>query len=545
MKQIGESVQEFLGPLPMAQRVLMGGISLLVLVMIGTLFYWVLKPDYALLYGSVEPDVAHRMVQTLEEQGVAYRLENGGRSIHVQSSQVHEMRLLMASEGFGEADVRGYELFDENALGMTDFMQQVNNKRAMEGELSRSINTLEQVESSRVHLVLPERRPFREASVEASASVLLKLRRGRTLRPQQVEGIASLVSGSVEGLEVDQITVLDQNGNRLTDELESHTEIASGSMQMKARRQTEDYLREQGQSMLDRVLGPGNSVLRVSVEHDFDRTVRESELIDPESRVVISEERHADTRNQEQREQVPFDDFTPLADRGQTVITGNDDSEVLSDVRNYDVSRTREVVEQAQGEIKHLNASVLLNFKQTPQTGPNGETTWVDEPYSDQELRELHEIVRLALGIQAVRGDELAMTQIQFFDPQMDSSPWTPGAYFPPQETMRWVLILFTFGILLWLVRSFRNRFDQNPGALVPASLRESEEVEHVDWVEEDKPVTREIDMDEFVSNKLSLRARKQLELNDQVLDEIKEFAEGKPAEAAQVVRALMASDKG
>jgi flagellar M-ring protein FliF len=549
MDKLSEQYQEFFGPLSPAQRTMFGGMILLVIVFVGLLFYWALKPDYTLLFGSLQPDAAGEIIEELDSQGVRYRLEDNGRSIYVQSDRVHQLRINLASSGFTRNDVQGYELFDANALGMTDFMQQVNKKRALEGELARSINSLEQVEFTRIHLVLPERSPFQQSRVEASASVVLTLKRGMRLRSEQVEGITSLIAGSVEGLDQSSVTVLDQNGNRLTDGLDSHSDFASGSMQMQLRKKTEAYLTERGQSMLDRVLGPGNSILRVSAEHDFDRLVRESDIIDPESRIVISEERRSETDRDESSQLVPIDEFTPIDRRGESVVTSSRDNERTTQTRNYEVNKTRELYEKTQGEIRRVTASVLINYKQRVGVNENGEQVLTNEPYTDREIEEFREVVRVALGIQPGRGDELSITQIEFYDPTAND----PRSYFMDQPTpwndiIRWSVILFTFLLIVALIYNIRKKMGTQETGLVMGYPRQTiEEVPMDEGDEESTPKLEDMTDEEaadFIDKKISGQARKQLQQKAYVMEEIKDFVELKPAEAAQVIRAMMTADE-
>lgn len=287
MNRYAELFKEFFGPLSTAQRIMFAGLFLVIVGIIGGLFYWSQQEDQMLLFGSLDAEAAQEIVAELDNRGIKYKIEDGGRSIYVPSDRVHELRLDLAPMGGGISEIPGYELFDQNALGMTDFMQEVNKQRALEGEIARSINSLEQVEYSRIHIVMPERSPFDETAVQASASVILNLKPNRTLKPEQIEGITALIAGSIQDLEPQNITILDQAGNRLTDEIDYANEFgAGGTTQMQLRQKTEAYLTERGQSMLDRVLGAGNSILRVSVEHNFDRITRESDLIDPDSRTV-------------------------------------------------------------------------------------------------------------------------------------------------------------------------------------------------------------------------------------------------------------------
>lgn len=253
MNKYFQLFQDFFGPLSNAQRMMFIGLFVVILGMISGLFYWSQQEDQMLLFGGLESEAAQEIVTELETRGIKYSLQDGGRSIYVPSDRVHELRLDLAPMGGGFTDIQGYELFDTNALGMTDFMQEVNKKRALEGELARSINSLEQVESSRLHIVLPERSPFDETTIQASASVILNLKANRSLTPDQIEGITALIAGSVEELEPTNITILDQAGNRLTDEIDYESEFTMGTTQMQLRQKTEAYLTDRVQSMLDRV----------------------------------------------------------------------------------------------------------------------------------------------------------------------------------------------------------------------------------------------------------------------------------------------------
>lgn len=552
MKQLAENFQEFYGPLSPAQRTMLIGMLSAIILFLGFVFYWALKPDYTLLFGSLPAESAREIVQELDEQGVNYRLDDNGRSIYVQRDRVHELRINLAAEGYAQPDVRGYELFDENSLGMTDFMQQVNNKRALEGELARSINSLEQVEFSRIHLVLPERTPFQQTSVEASASVILNLKRGQRLRTEQVEGITALIAGSVEGLEAEDVTVLDHNGNRLTDGLESHSDFASGSLQMQLREKTESYLTERGQTMLDRVLGPGNSILRVAAEHDFDRLIRESDIIDPESRTIISEERRSEVNNDESGQLVPIDEFTPIDQRGETVITSTRDNESTIQTRNYEVSTTREVYEKTQGELSRVTGSVLLNYKQSYQTNDQGERVLVSEPYSAEEIEEFREVVRVALGINPERGDELTITQVEFYDPTAEDPHSLMDQPTPWNDIFRWMIILLTFGAIVYLIFSIRRRLDPDADVVrmeLPGKKVGSETEGETPLVTGDSALQaalEEIEDEEereFIRSQLSARDRRQVEEKAYVLEQIRDFVELKPEEAAQVMKVMMTTE--
>ena len=238
-----------------AQKV-MFGLLLSLVIIISEPYFWAQQDEQVLLFGNLNLDNANSIVQKLDEKNIDYKISDGGNAIYVPSDKVHSLRLELASYGGGNTENKGYELFDTQSLGMTDFMQQVNQKRALEGELSRSINSLTQVRNSRVHLVLQERSPFEESSVEASASVILTLEPGNRLSSNQTSGIASLISGSVEGLSPNSVVILDQLGNRLSDDTDQDAGGDMGRYICKSSK-NEAYLTDKGQSMLDRVLGAG------------------------------------------------------------------------------------------------------------------------------------------------------------------------------------------------------------------------------------------------------------------------------------------------
>lgn len=547
MSNITDSFQQFFGPLNNAQRTLFVGMVVAVVLVMASLFYWALKPDYTLLFGSLHPDAAQEVVAQLDEEGVKYRVEDNGRSVFVPNSEVHSLRMKLASVSSPSSNIQGYELFDANSLGMTDFMQQVNKKRALEGELARSIMSIDQVEFARVHLVLPERSPFQQTSVEASSSVIITLKQGQRLGNDQVNGITSLIAGSVEGLNSEDITILDQAGNRLTDETDSNGDFASGNLQMQLRKNTESYLTERGQTMLDRVLGNGNSILRVSAEHDFDRLVRESDLIDPDSRLIISEDRRSESNSEENMQQVPVDEFTPIDRRDESVVVSRRDNETSSQTRNYEVNKTREIFEKTQGEIKKLSASVLLNYKQETEVNEEGEEIKVAEPYTQEEIAEFSEVVRLALGMSPERGDELTITQIQFHDPtSIENQGYFTNQPTPWGDIFRWVLILATFLTIVALILSIRKRMDGEQADVamsmpsLPSAESNLDELELTDEEKQSLEAMSEEEAEDFIDKKLTSKSRKQLEQKAYVMEEIKDFVELKPAEAAHVIRAMM-----
>ena len=465
-------IQEFFGVMNSAQKVMFGLLLSLVIIISGAIFFWAQQDEQVLLFGNLNSDNANAIVQKLDEKNIDYQISNGGNAIYVPSDKVHALRLELASYGGGNTDSKGYELFDSQSLGMTDFMQQVNQKRALEGELQRSINSLTQVKNSRIHLVLQERSPFEESSVEASASVILTLEPGNRLSNNQTAGIASLISGSVEGLSPNSVVILDQLGNRLSDDADRDSGGDMGNIQMQIKQKSEAYLTEKGQSMLDRVLGAGNSIVRVSVEHDFQKVMREIDSFDPDSRIIISETNSDQTTEDIDREQINATDYTPVEYMDEALVIGQNNIESSTQSRNYEVSREKEYIEETQGEIIDITASILLNQKVEqsldgngePVLDGNGEPVTVPIPYTDIQLEDFRKLLAMALGIEADDGgtleNKIAVSQIEFeYSPYRENIDYQNNQPSDFSDIIRWSLIAVSMLLVAFLTNNVRKNF--------------------------------------------------------------------------------------
>ena len=463
MANTDNQLQDFFGVMNSAQKVMFGLLLSLVIIISGAIFFWAQQDEQVLLFGNLNLDNANSIVQKLDEKNIDYRISDGGNAIYVPSDKVHSLRLELASYGGGNTENKGYELFDTQSLGMTDFMQQVNQKRALEGELSRSINSLTQVRNSRVHLVLQERSPFEESSVEASASVILTLEPGNRLSSNQTSGIASLISGSVEGLSPNSVVILDQLGNRLSDDTDQDAGGDMGSVHMQIKQKTEAYLTDKGQSMLDRVLGAGNSIVRVSVEHDFEKVMKEIDTIDPDSRTVISETNSDQTTTDEDREQINATDYTPVEYMDEALIIGSNTVESSTQSRNYEVNRTKEYIEETQGEITYISASILLNTPLIPNVNDDGETIFETDEYDDVRLNEFRDLIAKAIGIEGDEDelvDKIAISQIEFYyNPYRENLEYQDSQGLDFEYWVRMAAILISLLLAGFLVNNVRKNF--------------------------------------------------------------------------------------
>jgi flagellar M-ring protein FliF len=248
------------------------------------------KEEYQPLFSGLSTEDASMIVAKLKEQKIPYKLGAGGTAVYVPKERVYEVRLMLASQNAlpGGGGV-GFELFDRQNYGMTEFLQNVNYKRAIQGELVRTINQMPEVKASRVHIAIPERTVFTERERDVTASVFLKLRPARTISREQVAGIVHLVAGSIEGLKPENVTVIDSSGKILYKGGDSNSNIALTSQEYELQKNIERKIEESVQSMLDRFLPASKSVTRVSVELNLRKVEKVEEEYIPEKTVKTSE----------------------------------------------------------------------------------------------------------------------------------------------------------------------------------------------------------------------------------------------------------------
>ena len=380
-------VRQSFEQLPPTRRVQLGGVVVGAVVLLLLVARWATQTDYALLFGNLAASDAGEIAERLEADGVDYELRDGGASIYVPRDEVYGLRVSMATSGLVTDGPAGYELFDGGTLGMTDFMQRMNLKRALEGELARTITAIRQVERARVHLVIPERSPFQEDQASATASVVLAVR--GDLGGEQTAGVAALVAGAVEGMDPSDVTVLDEAGRMLAGPGTTTDDGAGSTAQVRLRREMESHLADAGQTMLDQLLGPGRAVVRVAADLDLSSTVTERNAVDPESQTLISEERQQEA--------------------GQGVGAE-------SSVRNFELTREITRAQREAGAIRSLTVSVLLDEAAPPTPGTAGDDADDDEPapFTDEQLRQIESLVKNAVGYDEGRGDQFAVQQLRF-----------------------------------------------------------------------------------------------------------------------------------
>jgi len=374
-----------------------------------------LSTAYAPLYYNLPSEDAAEVVDYLQRNRIPYRLADSGQTIKVAKADVYEVRLKLAGSQIMRGGV-GFEIFDKTNLGVTEFVQNINFQRALQGELTRTINEIKQIESSRVHLVLPKKSLFTKDQQDTTCSVILKLHAGAHLRPDQVEGIMALVAGSVAGLDQEKVTVLDTFGTVLSKDLGKRPGQSQLTVnEMNFRRQYESSLEERLQSMLERVVGRQKVIVRVSADLDFNKVEKTEEIFDPDQVAIRSEHRLNEKKEDQDAAAggVPgMNSNVPGRDIEQTGGGGRRNNANKSDeTRNYEISKLVSRTVMPVGTVKKISVAVMVDGKYE-DGGKDQEKTYV--PRSETDVLIYTNMVKKAIGFNKKRGDQVEVATIAF-----------------------------------------------------------------------------------------------------------------------------------
>lgn len=411
MEPIRGRATEIWSQLAVWQRFVGLGLILTAIGFVTVMSLWMREPAYRVLYRDLSERDASAMINVLETSGIPYRLSATGSMIEVAENQVAKARLDLAAQNLPQGGSMGYELFDTgalNSLGMTEFMQRVNFQRALEGELTRTITAVDGVEMARVHIVIPEESLFVAQQSPTKASVILRIRPGARIDSSQIQSIRFLVANSVDGLTPANISIMDVAGN-LYDMPDARGELSSAlatNGQLEVQRLWELESQNDLQAMLERTLGPGKAVVRVSVQMNWNQEESQVELYAPAGEVgsVI----RSSSREEERYTGAPqgamgvpgVDPNAPVDVPVYQVGAGGDGEYSRSrDTINYEVSReVRSLVKQP-GSIERISVAVIL-----------------DEGLPPEQVDRVQDLIEAAMGINPERGDQVRVQQIPFND---------------------------------------------------------------------------------------------------------------------------------
>jgi flagellar M-ring protein FliF len=382
--------------------------------LLGFIVYFSMRmssPKMEQLYGDLDPVAARAITHQLEAKNIPYQLRAEGRAIFVPSDQMLKMRLETAEVAHNSGVVNGYELFDKmDALGATNFMQNVNLVRALEGELSRTIMSINSVKAARVHLVLPKREMFSRESQEPSASVILRTQ-GASLSKSQVSAIQYLVAAAVPKLKPSRISIVDDKGSLLARGFEDDKSVMI-SNQEEMRQAQELRLSQSVEDLLSRTVGPGKVRAQVSVEMDFDRVVTNHETYDPDGQVVRSTVTEAEKSqtDEKQNDAVSVQQNLPDNNLGNENGRATSSNQRTVETTNYEITKKVANSIRENGVIKRLSVAVLVDGSVV--TKPDGSKDYQDR--SAAEMDKIGALVRSAVGYDPARGDQVEIINMRF-----------------------------------------------------------------------------------------------------------------------------------
>jgi flagellar M-ring protein FliF len=400
--QLQEQVSTVWNRTSAAQRITLIALVLAVVAIIVVLIGWAQKPSYQVAYTGLSDSDASAITKQMDQQGISYQLQGTG-TILVPSDQVYSARLAMASAGLPESSTVGYEIFsNNNVLGMTDFAQQVNYQRALEGELERTIGSLESVDSVRVNVVTPDKTLLSSDQAPTTASVMIKVKAGDTLTAEQVKAITHLVAYSVEGLKPENVVVVDADGNLLANGSNSDQEAltAQSDSQRAAEIAAATDIRNKVQSLLDTILGPNRSAVQANVVMDWSQKEVTSNIYDPTQVALLSSQRTSEGQSGTgvQASGVPgATSNLPTPSVTATAVSSTNVTNQSSETNNYDVSQTQTHEVYPTGQIKSISLAVM-----------------VDKVTDSSQLDLIKSAVSAAAGIDTSRGDTISVNTMEF-----------------------------------------------------------------------------------------------------------------------------------
>lgn len=448
-----------------AARVAMmvGGAAAIVALMAG-IWFWGQQPAYRVLFANYSDRDGGAIVAALQQMNVPYQIADGGGAILVPEKQVHDVRLKLASQGLPKGGGVGFELMENQKLGTSQFLEQVNFQRALEGELARTIHSLANVQSARVHLALPKASVFLRDQQKPTASVMLNLHPGRALEPQQVSAIVHLVASSVPELPVAGVTIVDQNGNLLSDNSKPKSANQLDPSQLKYVEEMQQAIARRIESILTPIVGQQNVRAEVSADIDFSVSEQAAESYrpnqTPESTVIRSQHQsESQTTSSPNAGGVPGT-LTNTPPQPGTAPVANPPPQAAANAQppgsrqkdstiNYEVDKTLRVTQQPMGGVKRLSVAVVVNHRtELDKTGKP-----VTRALTDEEKTQLTDLVKEAMGYSKERGDTLNLVNSAFVGTAPEAIPELPIWKDPDnialaKETGRYLLIAAAIAFL-------------------------------------------------------------------------------------------------
>ncbi|MBM7623525.1 flagellar basal-body MS-ring/collar protein FliF [Sporohalobacter salinus] len=519
LKQMIEQIKELWNNLDTKAKIIISSAAVISIIALLFITNWASKPNYVTLFNNLTMKDAGVITKQLDEKQVDYKLGENGSQILVPAQNVHQIRLDLASKGLPKKGTVGFELFDRNQLGSTDFEQRVNFYRALSGELARSIMHLQNVEFAKVQISAPRESLYLDKKKVVKASVMLKMKEYAELDLKQVKGITNLVSNSVEDLKPENVTVVDDRGNLLTAKLNQEDKFNNTDFSPKLLELESDFendMETELNTMLSKVLGPDNVVVRVNADLNFDKRQIESKTYNP-----VNDNEGVVRSKQSKEVSYSGQGGSPQGVPGtESNIPGYEASEQQESnyekeetTTNYEINEKVEKYTQVPGDVKKMSVAVMVNRE-----------------LSTQQKESIRQSVEAAVGYSESRGDQITITNFKF-DRSLEEKMTAEMEEQKAAEQRRWIIIGIVTALVLvigfLIIRRLRGSSDQGEG-----EKQEGLDVVIDEQGEEEIAATRE--------KELSPEEKKRKEMKE----EVSQLVEEQPEEVARLLKTWLSEEQ-
>lgn len=424
LQKVYRQIADFVGQLSGPRRIALLGTAAVVIVGIGAMFFWAGEKTFSPLMTNLNPEDAAGIIRVLRDKQIPFTLDSTGRNISVPPENLYQLRLELATAGLPQSGVVGYEVFDKQSIGTTSFVQKLNQNRAREGELMRTIGSIRGVKRSRVHLAMPTKSAFIEDQKKTTASVVLDLEPGVQLSEKQIYGIGNLVARAIEGLEIEDVVVIDSNGKTLSKNF-SDPMSAQTMSQLDFRDKIESEVENRIETILSRVVGEGRVTAKVNAEVDFSQIAETQTNYDPEGAAMRS--RESDVQTMEGTRPGPVGvagvqsnqpGQPPAPNAGQV----RNDTKKNREIVNMAVPQTVRTIRKPVWAVQKLSVAVLVDGKTVKTTDKDGNVQSKVEAWPAEKLAEFERVVAGAVGIDKKRGDVLEIKNMEFAREDFDEA---------------------------------------------------------------------------------------------------------------------------
>lgn len=435
------------------QKVSIIAATLAVFISVFVLIIWANKPAYRTLFANMNQEDAGLVIQSLKDKKIPYRLKDRGKTVEISQEMVYETRIEMAQGGIPRGGGSGFELFDKTSFGMTEFVQNINYQRALQGELSRTITSLREISEARVHLTIPKEKLFVNSDTETKAAIVIKLRSGNNLNRNTVKSIASLVSGAVKGLKMENVQIVDSSGQLLSEFLDDeNAPFELTNTQLEYQKKIEKMLERKANGILNRILGGNNAYAQISTVLDFDKMNYTKEEFDPNA-VLRSQQSFEETSNDKPKTPIGVPGVeSNLAEPNLNISDTTSEYSKTDERVNFEIGKTVSTGEKSLGAIKRMTIAVVVNDKRTIE-GEGDEAKVVMTSRTPQEIDTIKQLVASATGLDLNRGDIITVSNVSF-----DTSEQANDVAFINKEKNTQLILMivkYLSGILIILIFYF------------------------------------------------------------------------------------------